>query len=1094
MTTIGQYALQDRLGIGGMGIVYRGIDNHTGQTVAIKQLKSEIANPEIIERFRREGEALRDLNHPNIVKMLDMFEHEAHHYLVMDYISGSDLNDFIKQNSPLDYGQCINIAIDVADALTRAHRLNIIHRDLKPANILISDDGIVQLTDFGVAHIADKERLTDHDAVTGSLEYLSPEALHGNPASVHSDIWGFGILLLEMLLGKYPFQHENLAQIFIAITQGDLPDLEALRPDIPISLIDLIYRMLERDPQARIPSVRIVGAELEAILENRDYTPQPSRFESDIQDVYELPKHNLPAQTTAFVGREQELELLDSLLHDPNIRLITILAQGGMGKTRLSLELAERALNQNLYVDGVYFVELAPLSDASNIPNIIGEACGFQFLGGGTIKEQLLSLLKERNLLLILDNYEHLPEGFSLVSDILKSASNVHVITTSRQRLSQEGETLFHLTGMDFPELASIEDALDFSTIKLFMNSAKRVHPAFDITQDNLPYIMEVCRLVQGMPLGIILAASWLTILSISEIIEEIQSGLDFLQTEETDLPERHRNIRTIMDYSWEQMSEAEQQIFMKLSVFRGGFTREAGQAIAGANLRNLRSLVSKSLIQRNANSGRYEIHELLRQYAEKHLTQSSELEATNKAHMKFFADFMGQSAIDIKGRQQVEGLNNIEADFDNLQIAWQNASEPVNYNTLDKMMEALALYFDMRAMYKVGEDLFESALRKSNAITNKNNLIHNRLNARFIQVWNLQERIPIADHVAELTELTLRNAIELKDIETIMLCNWFKGEFHRFSGEGESSLEYYDIALKLCRENNLKYYEARLLRAISFTYSFQNDKPFSTDVYDEFRQVVLQLQDHNSKAHSYLYEGWRLLQSRKMDISESESLFKQADSIWQSTKDIKSMGTVKYMLGRIYFDYGRFEDAESQMINSLMIHERINYLRNQPTIFATLSMIYSINQQYDKAYKFLNKAVKSNRTQEVNAYIYTSVALYYVSRHQYKHALPNLLNIVNTIQKLPSSEIIRSIPLWALYIKHEGKTNKSIEFLGLVFSHPTIPNGWMKKWDLFTQLKADLKSKVGDEAYAKAWERGKLLDLETVIQDLIDEFSNEST
>lgn len=169
-----RYQIEHELGTGGMGTVYRGVDIQLNQTVAIKQLKAELARPDLIERFQREGEALRDLNHPNIVKMLDMVEQDGLHYLVMEYVAGGDLQQLLKVG-PIPIERCVQLALDLSDALTRTHKLNIIHRDLKPANVLIAEDDTLRLTDFGVALIGEKERVTNADAIVGTIDYLPPE-------------------------------------------------------------------------------------------------------------------------------------------------------------------------------------------------------------------------------------------------------------------------------------------------------------------------------------------------------------------------------------------------------------------------------------------------------------------------------------------------------------------------------------------------------------------------------------------------------------------------------------------------------------------------------------------------------------------------------------------------------------------------------------------------------------------------------------------------------------------------------------------------------------------------------------------------------
>ncbi len=268
----GRYELGDLLGRGGMGDVYRGMDRQTGDPVAIKLLHAHIIqdNPQIVDRFKREGEALRQLGHPNIVQVLDAIDEGDAHYLVMEYVSGGSLRALIDEMGRLPIDRVLNIALDLADALTRAHRLNIIHRDLKPDNVLLAEDGTPRLTDFGVAHLGDRTRLTQTGSVIGTYAYLSPEACNGMELDERTDIWSFGILLYEMLAGRVPFEANSTAAILTAILTKPAPDLHRLRPDTPPGLLQLIYSMLEKDRDRRIASVRLVGAELEALMRGLD--------------------------------------------------------------------------------------------------------------------------------------------------------------------------------------------------------------------------------------------------------------------------------------------------------------------------------------------------------------------------------------------------------------------------------------------------------------------------------------------------------------------------------------------------------------------------------------------------------------------------------------------------------------------------------------------------------------------------------------------------------------------------------------------------------------------------------------------------------
>jgi serine/threonine protein kinase len=282
---VGQYEIIEEIGVGGMGVVYRAKDR-SDCLYAIKQLKANITHPELLERFQREGEALRELNHPNIVKMLEMLEENGKHYLVLEYIQGGDLNHLI-QTQTLSIETILKLAIDIADALTRAHKLKIIHRDLKPANVLLADDGTVRLTDFGVAHIGNMKQVTETGMAVGTLDYMPPEALDGKEVDTRADIWSFGVMLFEMLSGKRPFTAATVTQTVVNILTQELPYLEELRPDAPIALIDLVYRMLGKDRQSRISSIRHVGAALEDIAHGR--SPM-SRFDTPVPLTVSAPE------------------------------------------------------------------------------------------------------------------------------------------------------------------------------------------------------------------------------------------------------------------------------------------------------------------------------------------------------------------------------------------------------------------------------------------------------------------------------------------------------------------------------------------------------------------------------------------------------------------------------------------------------------------------------------------------------------------------------------------------------------------------------------------------------------------------------------
>ncbi|MCP4289575.1 MAG: protein kinase [Gammaproteobacteria bacterium] len=324
------------LGQGGMGHVYRGLDLQNDEPVAIKVLKQEVVahKPEMVERFVREGEALRQLNHPNIVKMLAASEQDGRHFLVMEYVSGGSLQELIAADGPLPINRVLEISLDVADALTRAHRLNIIHRDLKPPNVLLAEDGTPRLTDFGIARMVDSTQITESGLMVGTLNYLSPEGCDGQALDERTDIWAFGVILFEMLTGDRPFSGDTMPTILAAIVSRPTPDLNQYRADIPPALLDLIGRMLAKDPEQRVSSVRLVGAELEAILAERPLTPTtPSPIPTGPPPA--CPYRGLFAfheeDADFFFGREAFTQQLVAAVRERG--LVAVVGSSGSGKS-----------------------------------------------------------------------------------------------------------------------------------------------------------------------------------------------------------------------------------------------------------------------------------------------------------------------------------------------------------------------------------------------------------------------------------------------------------------------------------------------------------------------------------------------------------------------------------------------------------------------------------------------------------------------------------------------------------------------------------------------------------------------------------------
>lgn len=420
----------------------------------------------------------------------------------------------------------------------------------------------------------------------------------------------------------------------------------------------------------------------------------------------------LPTAPTPFVGRQQELAEIHQRLADPGCRLLTLVGPGGMGKTRLALQVA--TAQQPAFPHGTFFVALAPVNTPELLVPAIADTLGFPFFPrrAEPPRVQLLNYLRAKQLFLVLDNFEHLQAGADLVADILTAAPQVKILVTSRERLNLHGEWVFEVGGMRFPPTTlTAEEADTYSAVRLFIQSAQRAAGHFVCTAADRPAIARICQLVEGNPLGIELAASWVKLMSCREIADEIATNLDFLTTHWRDLPARHQSLRAVFEHSWRLLTAEEQQLFAQLALFRGGFTREAAQQVAGASLPTLAALVDKSLVRRTW-TGRYELHEVLRQYAAEQLHAQPDLHSTlQERHARYYLHLVQGLSDSLRGRDQRAALDRLSSELDNIRQAWEWAARQRACQLLNQAALGLYLFYTIRSRFGEGQALFMSAI-----------------------------------------------------------------------------------------------------------------------------------------------------------------------------------------------------------------------------------------------------------------------------------------------------------------------------------------------------------------------------------------------
>jgi predicted ATPase/DNA-binding SARP family transcriptional activator len=669
--------------------------------------------------------------------------------------------------------------------------------------------------------------------------------------------------------------------------------------------------------------------------------------------------HTLPAPVTPLIGRTDEVAEVTRFCRDPTTRLMTILGPGGMGKTHLALAVAQSQVEH--FAHGVCWVALAPLTSAEELTPAIAEAVGLQFQSEGRPpKQQLLEYLRHKQLLLLLDNFEHLLAGVDLVHELLQAGLQLKLLVTTRERLRLTSETVFTLGTLDYPTWAINKAPAMYSAVELFVQTARRNRPDFQLSTLNEAAVIRICQLVGGMPLGVILAAAWVELLTPAEIAEELAQGIEWLVTELHDLPARQQSLTAVLAYSWQRLTAEEQAVVRRLAIFRGGFTRAAAHAVAGAALPMLARLVDKSFVQRVAD-GRYDLHEVVRHFASKQgepgAPADGELAQTRSAHCHYFANRLHQLEPDFQNQRQVAAYAELRQELPNLLIAWQQAITAESGAVVDHFVESLTNYYAVQGSYALGLAFTTQAIARLRQEPAHDPQTQQALVKALVRHCIFLAALGQVTPLTELLQEAHQLAKQADDPQQIIeVLGWLAQLARRRQAFAEMR-SLAEEALTLAQNHNFWHLEARMYLYLGAAASGLGDKAAALTLYERSLQLY-QVHEH------YFYID--LVSGALAILLKEMGEFRAAQARLQDALDAQArIGSrhrrydLEYELGVVAQALGEYADARTYYATSLAtsIETGIDYF--QPSPLLGLATLARLEGDYPASARYLQRCLQ---------------------------------------------------------------------------------------------------------------------------------------
>ncbi len=928
----GSYEILERLGIGGMGEVYRAKDTRLDRAVAIKIVSPDCySRPEALSRFEREARSACALNHPNIVTIYELGQVDNTRYIAMELVDGETVRGLLA-SGPIPFRKAVAMAAQIADALAKAHEIGLIHRDLKPENLMITGEGIPKILDFGLAKLLlvndtggaeASTEITQQGIVMGTIGYMSPEQATGNDLDFRSDQFSLGSVLYEMVTGVPAFQKDTYAETMAAILRDEPERLAARMLQAPAPFVWIVERCLAKDPKQRYASTRDLARDLASV---RDRLAEvPARHS-------EPRSNNLPVQRTAFIGREQEATMLQDLLRRVDARLVTITGPGGIGKTRLALQVASQIADQ--FPGGVCFVALSAVGEPDLIAATIAQAAGVRETGNpspqGSLNEYLSGL--DQPMLLLLDNFEHLVSAAPVVAQLLTAGPKLKVVVTSQAPLHVYGEHEFPVPPLALPDPKSIpplEVLSRLPAIALFVERAQAVKHEFALTKENAAAVTAICARLDGLPLAIELAAARIKLLSPSAMLARLESRLNLLTGGARDLPTRQQTLRGTVDWSYGLLNTAEQTLFRRLSVFTGGCTLEAVEAVCDTRgdlgldaLDAMASMMDKSLVQHTQPQEaetRFFLLSTIREYALERLAESDDEAATGRAHAAYYLVLAEEGAGDTVAHP--EWLDRFEVEHDNFRMAIDYLIKTGDAAWGLRLGAALFRFWETREHFTEGRSAIARLLALEGA------KVRSKLRAHLLFAGAVLASEQ-GDYGAaqKLFEESLETCVELNDNRGVAVALNALAVNARDRGELSVASLLFERCVVIWKDLGDSAGAARAVSNLAGVMKWQGEYSRASSLYDECLTMFRKLGDGAGVAWTLNHLGD--VAREKADFAAARSLCEQSLAAFRQLPDDWGIASVLSDLANLSCDQGDNQAASRLYGESIKMFQELGHKR----------------------------------------------------------------------------------------------------------------------------------------------------------------------